>query len=59
MDELSKDNNSSKNAVDYLQSAKLINMIELCTKLSSTDCTAIYKSELFACLKEFVESCSQ
>lgn len=59
MDKLAKDNNSSKSAIDYLQSAKLINMIDLCTRLSTRHCNSIYNNDLFYCLKELAESCSQ
>lgn len=47
--------NTSKNAVDYLQQAKLINMIEFCKTLTSDDCKTIYSSSLFECLKRLVE----
>ncbi|MGO4548100.1 AAA family ATPase [Paenibacillus sp. 2TAB23] len=59
MRNLVKTNNSSLEPIEYLQSAKLINMIDLCTKLSAANCKTIYNSQLFFCLREFVESCSQ
>ncbi|WP_170974099.1 ATP-dependent nuclease [Peribacillus simplex] len=59
MDTLAKDKNSTKSGVDFLQDAKLINMINLCTKLNSTDCKSIYECVLFSSLKELVESCSR
>lgn len=58
MDKLAKDYNSSKNSVEYLQSAKLINMIELCKLLNKRNCNSIYNNVQFSCLKELVESCS-
>lgn len=46
--------NTSKSAVDYLQQAKLINMIEFCKTLTDDDCTTIYNSSAFECLKRLV-----
>ncbi|MCY7969775.1 AAA family ATPase [Bacillus spizizenii] len=40
------------NPVDYLQSKKLFNMVELVEGLSKEDCEAIYNAEHFVCLKE-------
>lgn len=57
MNKLAKENNSKKNAVDYLQSAKLINMIELSTGISKYGIDKIYKHERFECLKVLVELC--
>ncbi len=54
MDKLSRDNNSKKNGVDYLQSSKLINMIDLCTVISKHGIDKIYKHERFECLKVLV-----
>lgn len=47
--------NTSKSAIDYLQQAKLINMIEFCKTLTSDDCNTIYNSSLFECIKRLVE----
>jgi len=44
-----------KNAVEYLQQAKLINMIDLCKMLTDDDCKIIYDSELFTCLQRLVK----
>lgn len=57
MDKLAKENNSSKNGVDYLQSAKLINMIELSTGISKHGIDKIYRHERFECLKVLVDLC--
>lgn len=57
MDRLSKDNNSNKNGIDYLQSAKLINMIDLCKTISTISLNKIYNHELFRCVKELVDKC--
>jgi putative ATP-dependent endonuclease of the OLD family len=57
MDKLARDNNSTKNGVDYLQSAKMINMIELSTGLSKSSIDKIYRHERFECLKELVALC--
>ncbi|QWH15292.1 DUF2813 domain-containing protein (plasmid) [Bacillus mycoides] len=59
MDKLAKENNSSKNGVDYLQSAKLINMIELSTGISKHGIDKIYRHERFECLKVLVDLCCQ
>lgn len=59
MDKLARDNNSAKNGVDYLQSAKLINMIELCKGISRHGIDKIYKHERFECLKVLVNLCCQ
>lgn len=50
MDRLARSNNSSKNGIDYLQSAKLINMIELSKVISKNGIDKIYKHERFECL---------
>jgi putative ATP-dependent endonuclease of OLD family len=57
MDNLAKKKNSKKNGIDYLQSAKLINMIELSTDLSQQTINKIYKHERFECLKVLVDLC--
>lgn len=57
MDRLAKDKNSSKNGIDYLQSAKLINMIELSTGLTRYGINKIYNHERFECLKVLVDLC--
>lgn len=59
MNKLAKDNNSSKTGIKYLQSAKLINMIELSRGLSSYSINKIYNHERFECLKELVKLCNQ
>ncbi|WP_163527360.1 AAA family ATPase [Halobacillus ihumii] len=59
LDRLAKDQNSSKNGVDYLQSAKLINMIELSTSITQYGIDKIYKHKRFECLRELVEICCQ
>ncbi|MCL1697327.1 ATP-dependent endonuclease [Lysinibacillus sp. BPa_S21] len=57
MDDLAKRNNSSKCGVDYLQSAKLINMIKLSTSLDDNAINRIYKDERFECVKALVDLC--
>nr|WP_285860386.1 MULTISPECIES: AAA family ATPase [Paenibacillus] len=57
MNKLAKESNSKKNGVDYLQSAKLINMIELTTGISKYGIDKIYRHERFECLKVLVELC--
>jgi putative ATP-dependent endonuclease of the OLD family len=57
MDKLARGKNSTKNGVDYLQSAKLINMIELSTCISQHGIDKIYKHERFECLKVLVDLC--
>lgn len=57
MDNLAKEKNSKKYGVDYLQSAKLINMIELSTGFSQQTINKIYKHERFECLKVLVDLC--
>lgn len=42
--------------IQYLQSAKLLNMIELAQELSSKDCKAIFEHELFEALRKLVLS---
>lgn len=56
---LAKVNNSKKDGVEYLQSAKLVNMIELSAGLSSSAINKIYNHERFKCLKEMVKLCGQ
>ncbi|MED1865841.1 AAA family ATPase [Fictibacillus nanhaiensis] len=57
MDKLARDKNSTKNGIDYLQSAKLINMIELSTGISKNGIDKIYKHKRFECLKVLVDLC--
>ncbi|MBD8070018.1 ATP-dependent nuclease [Bacillus sp. PS06] len=59
MDLLAKNNHSRKNGVDFLQTAKMINMIELCKTLNSRHCKSIVNHEYFGCIKELIESCAQ
>ncbi|HEY8889343.1 MAG TPA: AAA family ATPase [Clostridium sp.] len=55
LDKFISTQNTSKCAIDYLQQAKLINMIELCKNLTAEDCKTIFNSSLFECLKRLVE----
>lgn len=57
MDKLAKEKNSTKNGVDYMQTAKLINMVELCTEISKQGINKIYEHERFECLKVMVKLC--
>ncbi len=57
MDKLALDNNSTKTGVDFLQTSKLVNMIQLCKLLKKTDITRIYKCDRFECLRKLVELC--
>lgn len=57
MDKFALDNNSNKTGVDFLQTAKLVNMIELCKLLKKSDITRIYNHERFECLRKLVELC--
>lgn len=59
MDELAEENHSDKEGVDYLQTAKLKNMIKLCKKLSNEDINNIYEHERFKCIRELVKLCCQ
>jgi len=59
MDKLAKDNNSKKGAVDFQQSAKLVNMIKLSSELTDHAINKIYKHERFECLKALVKLCCQ
>ncbi|WZL81838.1 AAA family ATPase [Vallitaleaceae bacterium 9-2] len=59
MDNLSKENNSSMTGVDYLQTAKLKNMIKLCQKLNKQNVNSIYNHDRFECLRKLVELCCQ
>ena len=59
MNNLAKENNSKKGGVDFLQDAKLINMIKLSTSLSTYAINKIYNHERFECLKELVKLCNQ
>ena len=58
IDKLAIDNNSKQNSVKYLQSAKMINMIELCQLLSKRDLKKILDSDLFQCIKELINLCN-
>ena len=57
MDKLAKEKNSTKNGVDYMQTAKLINMVELCKEISKQGINKIYEHERFECLKVMVKLC--
>jgi putative ATP-dependent endonuclease of OLD family len=59
MDSLAKENNSAMTGVDYLQTAKLKNMIKLCQKLTKRNLNAVYKHDRFECLRKLVELCCQ
>ncbi len=59
MDKLAEENNSKKSGVDYLQAAKLKNMIKLCKKLSKKNINKIYEHDRFECLRELVKLCYQ
>lgn len=59
LDELSTENGSKKIGVDFLQTAKMINMILLCKKLTIKNIDDVYEHENFQCLKKLVELCSQ
>lgn len=59
INKLALDNNSKKSGIDYLQSAKLINMIKLSTNLTPYAINKIYNNERFECLKELVKLCCQ
>jgi putative ATP-dependent endonuclease of the OLD family len=57
MDRLARENNSKKNGIEFLQSAKLINMIQLSTGLRKPAINKIYGHERFECLKVLVDLC--
>ncbi|MFJ7935548.1 ATP-dependent nuclease [Sporosarcina sp. NPDC096371] len=57
MDKLSSDNNSKKSGVDYLQTKKLVNMIELSIGMNKSVVDKIYNHERFECLKKLVDIC--
>lgn len=59
MNRLAKDNGSSKNGVNYMQSAKLINMIKLSTSLKIGSINKIYTHKRFECLRVLVDLCCQ
>lgn len=46
---------SNSNPIDYLQAAKMINMIELTKGLTKADCEEIINHELFKALKRLVD----
>lgn len=55
-----KHQNTSKNAIDYLQEKKMIHMIDFCNEIDSTiTINKIYNHRLFACVKELCELCCQ
>ncbi len=58
MDSFTKTKNTKKSSIDYLQSAKMINMIELCNYLKKSDIEKIYNHQLFACVKELIDKCN-
>lgn len=58
MDSFTKKQNTKKSAVDYMQSAKMINMIELCNHLRNSDIEKIYSHHLFECVKELINKCN-
>lgn len=59
MTSLSKANGSKKNGVDYLQSAKLVNMIALCQNMTQYSVNKIYSHPHFKCIRKLVDLCSQ
>lgn len=52
-------NNSKSDPIKYLQSAKMVNMIELCGILSKIDINRIINSEYFQCIKELINLCNR
>ncbi|MNN12146.1 hypothetical protein D3C81_1251290 [compost metagenome] len=58
MDALANDNGSSKSGVDFLQSAKLYNMVSLCKDMESETIHKIYEHDRFECLRELVKQCN-
>lgn len=59
IDKLAEDNGSSKNGINYMQSAKMKNMITLCRELQDDDINKIYDHKHFKCLRELVNLCCQ
>ena len=59
LNNLSTNNGSKKSGVDYLQSAKLVNMIELCKDMTPYSINKIYSHEHFKCIRKLVELCNQ
>ncbi len=59
MKELCDKENSKKTPVDYLQSKKMINMIELCRLLNIRNINQIFNHTLFQCIKEIYLLCNQ
>lgn len=59
MDNLAIEMNSTKSGVDYLQSAKLINIIELSKRITEQEVDKIFKHKRFECLKVLVDLCCQ
>lgn len=58
MDTLANDNGSSKGGVDFLQSAKLYNMVSLCKDMKPETVHKIYEHDRFECLRELVKQCN-
>lgn len=59
MNNLAIEEKSTKSGVDFLQSAKLINMISLCKSLTDDEIEEIYNHDRFECLRKLVELCCQ
>lgn len=59
LNNLATNNGSKKSAVDYLQSAKLVNMIELCKDMKPYSINKVYSHEHFQCIRKLVELCNQ
>ncbi|MNW44428.1 recombination protein F [compost metagenome] len=57
MDALADENGSSKNGVDFLQSAKLYNMVSLCKNMKPESINKIYEHDRFECIRELVKQC--
>lgn len=58
MDALANDNGSSKGGVDFLQSAKLYNMVSLCKDMKTETIHKIFEHDRFECLRELVKQCN-
>jgi len=58
MDALASDSGSSKNGINFLQSAKLYNMVTLCKDIKSETVQKIYDHDRFECLRELVKLCN-
>lgn len=59
LNNLASKNGSKKSGVDFLQSAKLVNTIELCKDMTSYSVNKIYAHEHFQCIRKLVELCNQ